>query len=144
MARGTRKGSGPPAPPRDGDDDSREYRDPKAKGAFHNPFAALAGKRDTLPGTAPQVRPEDFPLTPPAQGPAQAVLRLEERGGQEVTRVEGLGLSAPELQAWLEALQRGLGCRGEVEDGTLVLRGDHRRTAPDLLLRRGVQRVRQG
>jgi len=119
-------------------------RDPKSKEPFNNPFAALAAKKETLPGTKPQVRPEDFPSTPPAEGPERAVLKLEERGGQEVTVVEELGLSPPELQAWLEALQRGLACRGEVEGTTLVLRGDHRRTAPDLLLRRGVKRVRQG
>jgi translation initiation factor 1 len=134
MARGTRKGPGTPAPPKDGDEAALR----------HNPFAALAGKRDALPSTVPQVRPEDFPLTPPTHGPAQAVLRLEERGGQEVTRVEGLGLPPAELRAWLEALQRGLGCRGDVVGDALELRGDHRRTAPDLLLRRGVQRVRQG
>ncbi len=119
-------------------------RDSKGKGPFNNPFAALAGKRDALPSTKPQVRPEDFPSTPPPEGPERAVLKLEERGGQEVTVVEELGLPPPELQAWLEALQRGLGCRGDVEGATLVLRGDHRRTAPDLLLRRGVKRVRQG
>jgi len=119
-------------------------RDPKSKEPFHNPFAALAAKRDALPSTTPQVRPEDFPTTPPPDGPERAVLKLEERGGQEVTRVEELGLPPQELQAWLEALQRGLGCRGDVEGEALMLRGDHRRTAPDLLLRRGVKRVRQG
>lgn len=143
MARGTRKGPGTPAPPPE-KDEAPEYRDPKAKGPFHNPFAALAAQRAALPSTVPQVRTEDFPLTPPAQGPERAVLRLEQRGGQEVTVVDELGLPPPELKAWLEALQRGLGCRGEVDGTTLVLRGDHRRTAPDLLLRRGVQRVRQG
>lgn len=119
-------------------------RDPKSKEPFNNPFAALGAKRDALPSTKPTVRPEDFPSTPPPEGPERAVLKREERGGQEVTVVEDLGLPPPELQAWLEVLQRGLACRGEVEGTKLVLRGDHRRTAPDLLLRRGVKRVRQG
>jgi translation initiation factor 1 len=114
------------------------------KEPFHNPFAALASRRESVPSATPQVRPEDFPLTPPTHGPEQAVLRLESRGGQEVTVVEELGLPPPELRAWLEALQRGLGCHGEMTGEALVLRGDHRRTAPDLLLRRGVKRVRQG
>jgi translation initiation factor 1 len=142
MARGPRKGPG--APPPAEDDAQQEYRDPKAKGPFHNPFAALAGQRDRLPGTRPQVRPEDFPLKPPEGGPERVVLKLETRGGQEVTVVEGLGLPPAELQGWLEALQRGLACRGEVQGDALILRGDHRRTAPDLLLRRGVKRVGMG
>ncbi|ADO71146.1 translation initiation factor [Stigmatella aurantiaca] len=141
MARGKHSGSG--APPK-ADEPEQGYRDPKDKGRFHNPFAALASQRAAVPGAQPQIRAEDFPLTPPTEGPAQAVLRLEQRGGQEVTLVEGLGLAPPEMQAWLEALQRGLGCYGEVAAATLVLKGDHRRTAPDLLLRRGVKRVRQG
>lgn len=115
-----------------------------AKKPFNNPFEALAGRRDALPGTTPTLRPEDFPTTPPADGPELAVLRLESRGGGEVTVVAELGLQPAELRAWLEALQRGLACHGEVVDGALVLKGDHRRSAPDLLLRRGVKRVRQG
>jgi translation initiation factor 1 len=48
------------------------------------------------------------------------------------------------LQEWLQALQRGLACTGTVEAERLVLRGDHRFKLPDLLLRRGVQRVVHG
>lgn len=141
MAR--RKHPGPGAPPPE-DTPSQGYRDPQDKGRFHNPFASLAAQREAVPGAKPQVRAEDFPLTPPTEGPALAVLRLEQRGGHEVTLVEGLELAPAELRTWLEALQRGLGCYGEVAGPTLVLKGDHRRTAPDLLLRRGVKRVRQG
>ena len=84
-----------------------------AKKPFNNPFEALAGRRDALPGTTPTLRPEDFPSTPPADGPELAVLRLESRGGEEVTVVAELGLPPAELRAWLEALQRGLACHGE-------------------------------
>ncbi|QRO00660.1 translation initiation factor [Archangium violaceum] len=116
----------------------------KDKG-FNNPFARLEGLRDTLPSTKPQVRREDFPEEPPPQGPERAVVRLEAgRGDKEVTVVEGLGLPGAELEAWLQALQRGLACRGSVEGERLVLQGDHRFTLPDLLLRRGVKRVVHG
>lgn len=119
-------------------------RDTKAKG-FNNPFARLEGLRDALPSTTPQLRREDFPETPPPGGPERAVVRLETgRGGKEVTVVEGLGLPAAELQAWLQALQRGLACTGAVEGERLVLQGDQRFKLPDLLLRRGVQRVVHG
>jgi translation initiation factor 1 len=118
-------------------------KDPKSPS--HNPFARLESLRDTLPSTKPQLRREDFPDEPPPQGPERAVVRLEPgRGGQEVTVVEGLGLPAAELEAWLYALQRGLACTGSVEGERLVLRGDHRFKLPDLLLRRGVKRVVHG
>ncbi len=119
---------------------------PKDKDTLnHNPFARLQGLRDTLPSTKPQVRKEDFPDTPPPQGPERAMVRLEAgRGGEEVTVVEGLGLPTTELEAWLHALQRGLACTGSVDGERLVLRGDHRFKLPDLLLRRGVKRVVHG
>lgn len=119
-------------------------QEPKTKG-FNNPFARLEALRDALPSTKPQVSREDFPDEPPARGPERVVVRLEAgRGGQEVTVVEELGLPADELQAWLQALQRGLATTGSVEGERLVLRGDHRFKLPDLLLRRGVKRVVHG
>lgn len=119
-------------------------KDAEAKG-FNNPFARLEALRETLPSTKPEVRREDFPDTPPPQGPERAVVRLEAgRAGQEVTVVEGLGLPSAERQAWLQALRRGLACNGAVEGERLVLQGDHRFKVPDLLLRRGVKRVVHG
>ena len=116
----------------------------KTKG-FHNPFAKLGSLRDTLPSTTPELRAEDFPAQPPPTGPERARVRLEtDREGREVTVVEELGLPEAEARAWLQALQRGLACTGAVEGGRLVLRGDHRFTLPDLLLRRGVKRVVHG
>ena len=111
---------------------------------LNNPFARLGALRDTLPSQTPQVRPEDFPEQPPPGGPERALLRLETRREGEVTIVEGLGLPEAEVQGWLEALRRGLACAGTVEGERLVLRGDHRFKLPDLLLRRGVQRVVHG
>jgi len=114
------------------------------KGA-HHPFARLQALRDTLPPSRPERRREDFPDTPPAHGPERVTLRRESgRGGEDVTVVEGLELSPEALQAWLEALQRGLACPGTVEGPRLVFRGDHRFALPDLLLRRGVKRVVHG
>jgi translation initiation factor 1 len=134
MARHTPKG--PPKPT-----DS-----PPAKGGFNTPFASLASLREALPAKTPQLRAEDFPAEPPPDGPARAVIRLarRERDGADVTRVEELGLSPDVLEAWAQALQRGLACRCSVDGDALVLEGDQRRAVPDLLLRRGVKRVSQG
>ena len=111
---------------------------------FHHPFARLEALRDTLPSKTPRLSAEDFPEQPPPGGPERALLRLETRREGEVTVVEGLGLPEPQARVWLEALQRGLACTGAVEGERLVLRGDHRFKLPDLLLRRGVQRVVHG
>ena len=117
----------------------------KDKKGFQQPFARLESLRATLPSNKPELRAEDFPAEPPPQGPERARLRLEtDRDGQPVTVVEELGLPEAEALAWLQALQRGLACRGSVDGGRLVLRGDHRFTLPDLLLRRGVKRVVHG
>ncbi|PTL82881.1 translation initiation factor [Vitiosangium sp. GDMCC 1.1324] len=145
MAKQTRGGRDGARPEETAQGEGPEPRQaPKVKG-FNSPFARLEALRETLPSTQPQVRPEDFPGTPPPQGPERAVVRLEPgRGGQEVTVVEGLGLPSAELQAWLQALRRGLACTGTVEGERLVLQGDHRFKVPDLLLRRGVKRVVHG
>ncbi|WP_163988237.1 translation initiation factor [Pyxidicoccus caerfyrddinensis] len=139
MARNTRKG--PPEPKLQGTPPGKS-----STGGFNSPFAALAELREALPSKTPQLRAEDFPAEPPPDGPARARVRLarRERDGAEVTRVEELGLPPDALEAWCQALQRGLACRGVVEGDALVLEGDQRRSVPDLLLRRGVRRVAQG
>ncbi len=107
---------------------------------FHNPFEALASKRDELPPGKPP--PE--PAAP--KGPARAVVRMERkgRGGKEVTVVEQLELKPKELEAWCKALKQALGCGGAVEGDAIVLQGDQRSRAPELLTARGVRKVSVG
>lgn len=108
-----------------------------------NPFAALAALRASLPeGPAP--KPAAAPA--PKKGPAKAVVRLERkgRGGKDVTVIEQLGLSEPELETWLKALKGQLGCGGAVEGATLVLQGDLRKRIEPLLVARGVRQVKVG
>ncbi|GEN07336.1 translation initiation factor 1 [Myxococcus fulvus] len=110
---------------------------------FHNPFAALAAKREELPvGTVAPAPPSK----PEPKGPARAVVRMERkgRGGKEVTVVEHLELPAPQREVWLKALKNSLGCGGVVEDDTLVLQGDQRERLPALLEARGVRKVTVG
>jgi len=110
---------------------------------FHNPFAALAAKREELPVGSP---PAPAPAPKEAKGPPRAVVRMERkgRGGKEVTVVEQLGLRPAELETWLKALKNGLGCGGTVEDDSLVLQGDQRERLPALLTARGVRKVTVG
>ncbi len=124
------------------DDDRLTTSQPAPLG--HNPFAALAGKRQELPaGVSKQ------PPAPPAQaprGPARAVVRYERkgRGGKEVTLVEQLNLREAELAGWLKALKAALGCGGTVDGDALVLQGDQRKRLPALLEERGVRKVSVG
>lgn len=125
--------------------DKKDEAPAAAAAPFHNPFAALASKREELPaGPAPAVAPA--PKEKEAKGPARAVVRMERkgRGGKEVTVVEQLGLRAAELETWLKALKNGLGCGGTVEEATLVLQGDQRERLPALLTARGVRKVTVG
>ncbi len=115
-------------------------REDGGDGPFNNSFAALKGKLGDLPaGPAPKPANE-------AKGPARAVVRLERkaRGGKEVTVVEQLELGEAQLEKWLKALKGALGCGGAVEEGALVLQGDHRDRLPALLTARGVRRVTVG
>jgi translation initiation factor 1 len=118
--------------------------DEKKKAASSSPFAALEALRSSLPA-GPPARPEALPEQAP-RGPARAVVRLERkgRGGKEVTVVEHLELSARELERWLKALKAALGCGGAVEEGALVLQGDHRERTRKLLEERGVRKVIAG
>ncbi|HEY8211598.1 MAG TPA: translation initiation factor [Myxococcaceae bacterium] len=83
---------------------------------------------------------------PEPKGPPRAVVRMERkgRGGKEVTVVEQLELRPAELEAWLKALKQALGCGGSVEEGTLVVQGDHRARVKAWLEGRGVKRVSVG
>ncbi|QSQ13030.1 translation initiation factor [Myxococcus landrumensis] len=112
---------------------------------FHNPFAALAAKREALPvgPSAPAASPVQ---KPEPKGPARAVVRMERkgRGGKEVTVVEHLELPAPQREVWLKALKNSLGCGGVVEGDALVLQGDQRERLPSLLEARGVRKVTVG
>lgn len=119
------------------------------QGPFNNPFGSLGGLKSQLP-SAP-ASGEKSPASQPAakaarKGPARAVVRMERkgRGGKEVTVVEQLALPARELEAWLKALKQSLGCGGAVEEGTLVVQGDHRERVRNWLEGRGVQKVSVG
>ncbi len=122
---------------------------------FHNPFGVLAPRASRAPA-APDRAPAQAP--PPAPAPAapparpgqrsipRAVVRIERkgRGGKDVTIVEHLDLGPGDADAWLKALKAALGCGGALEDGRLVLQGDHRSRLPALLQARGVRKVTSG
>jgi translation initiation factor 1 len=118
----------------------RYAREVTTKRPDGNPFAQLAGLRDSLP-TGPK------PGEPPApKGPARAVVRMERkgRGGKEATIIEKLELPAAELETWCRALKVALGCGGAVDGDAIVLQGDLRKRVEPVLIARGVRKVTIG
>jgi translation initiation factor 1 len=114
------------------------------KDANANPFAALAGLRDSLPAGP---TPGATPGAPPApKGPARAVVRMERTGraGKEATIIEKLELPAAQLETWCRALKVALGCGGAVDGDTIVLQGDLRKRVEPVLIARGVRKVTVG
>ncbi len=105
---------------------------------FHTPFARLESLKAQLPSAPSGAESSSVP-----KGPAKAVIRLERKGrsGKEVTVVEQLELSAPELARWHQDLKRLLGCGGVIEGNALVFQGDQRQRLKDALLARGVRRI---
>lgn len=107
-----------------------------------DPFAALEKLRDQLP-RGPEPAPQAAATKPGPKPPARAVVRLERkgRGGKEVTIVEKLGVSAPELERWCKELKQALGCGGAVDGDAIVLQGDLRPRVAAVLESKGVARV---
>lgn len=118
------------------------------KRPFHNPFAALGGLRG-VPAPEPAAEPAPDARSDAAQGPdgagrfPRAVVRYERagRGGKAVTVIEKVTLTPAQQAEWLKALKSTLGCGGTVEDGRIVLQGDHRTRLPAWLTARGVKKV---
>lgn len=110
---------------------------------FHNPFAALAALRATMPDPVVEEAAPAMGVPAAAVVPKRAVVRLERagRGGKEATVIEQLALGEAEREAWLKALKSALGCGGTTEGEHLVVQGDQRVRVRSWLLARGVKKV---
>jgi len=111
--------------------------------------AALGSLGDLLRGAGLRDEGTDAEPPPPeSQASAERgrlLLRRERkgRGGKTVTLVSGLTLAPEETRALCRRLRKGLGCGASVEGQLLVLQGDQREAAAQLLQREGWQ-VRLG
>lgn len=61
-----------------------------------------------------------------------------------MTVIDKVSLAAAQQAEWLKALKSTFGCGGTVEDGRIVLQGDHRKRLPAWLAARGVKKVTVG
>jgi len=112
---------------------------------FHNPFGALAHLRGETQSETEAPKPVPAPSTSAAEVKpiARAVVRIERtgRGGKEVTVVDHLDLPVMAMERWLKDLKSALGCGGTMENGAIVLQGDHRKRLPAVLAAKGVKKV---
>ena len=96
--------------------------DDRPGGLTHNPFAAL--RPDGQPAPPPV---DDTPA--PGDDPAptgRIVVRREKkgRGGKTVTRITGLDLAPPALDALKRQLKKALGAGASIDGTDLLLQGD--------------------
>ncbi len=108
-----------------------------------------SGLEAAVPAAGPVAATAAGPVAATAAGPAAAkpgrvVLRREKkgRGGKTVTTLTRHGLSPAALAPLAKGLRKALGCGATVEDDVVVLQGDQRDRAADLLEAEGWRVVR--
>jgi len=111
----------------------------ESQGNLNSLGEALARAGVSLPtpsGDPPEGRPS---AEVPAQGPKGAVLSLRRKGlkGHVGTCVSLRGLSEDQVQELCRDLKRSLGCGARVEEGEILIQGDHRERLREMLSRRG-------
>jgi translation initiation factor 1 len=71
-------------------------------------------------------------------------LDRKKRGGKSVTLIEGMTLSASDMEALLRQLKTTLGTGGTMNDATLEIQGDHCGTVITFLENKGYKPKRSG
>jgi translation initiation factor 1 len=106
-----------------------------------SPFAALG----PLASKQPQPAPSSAPPAQPAKNPAAAVPPLQGntpvrvgrerkgRGGKTVSIISGVMSRDAGQQALLKLLKGKLGTGGTLEDGVIIIQGDHRARIVEIL-----------
>lgn len=114
-------------------------------GLTSKPFAELAG---TMGPEGPREEKASFQHAPARSSDAlvparRTIIRYQRkgRGGKEVSVIELRGLAQDDLERWLDALKKALGCGGFIEDGCVVVSGDQRERVRQVLAARGITDV---
>ncbi len=109
-----------------------------------SPFAALGEMASSQPPAQPEP-PAAPPAAQPARNPAAAVPSLQGntpvrvgrerkgRGGKTVSIISGVMSRETGQQALLKLLKGKLGTGGALEDGKIIIQGDHRERIVEIL-----------
>ncbi|AKF05924.1 translation initiation factor [Sandaracinus amylolyticus] len=107
-----------------------------------SPFSSLASLRDALPA-GPERAPAPAPSAPAAKDPFAAKIVVAKsrkgRGGKTVTTIAGIAEHA--LEAITKELKHALGTGATIEDGEIVVQGEHGPRIKQWLEQRGAKRV---
>lgn len=97
----------------------------------------------TNPGFAYEQTPQETVETP-EPGAQRLVVRIDrrDRGGKQVTLVEGFRGAGEDLASLAKSLKIKCGVGGSAKDGTIVIQGDFRERVTDLLLSMGYKAKR--
>ena len=103
-----------------------------------NPFDALKGR---FPEGEPLVSAAETPVDDdgPPDAQSRVVVRRENkgRGGKTVTRINGIALAAPALDALAREIKRALGCGAVVDGDDVVVQGAQAERAANWLRANG-------
>ena len=139
-----------PTPTKPSASGSRVDTDAQPTGLAHNPFAALASARASLPeapaGASVTTSKAEAPDPITKALSQKVVVRFEKKGhgGKTVTRVEGVALPATALDAFMREMKKSLGCGAVVDDGAIVLQGELVDRAMAYLQKKGAKRLVRG
>jgi translation initiation factor 1 len=108
-----------------------------------SPFAALGAlasgqpKAQPAPSAAPPAQPPKDPAAavPALQGntPVRVGRERKGRGGKTVSIISGVMSREPGQEALLKLLKGKLGTGGTLEDGAIIIQGDHRQRIVEIL-----------
>lgn len=108
-----------------------------------SPFASLAALKDALPPGTPAAPAEEH--APRGPDPFAAKITVAKtrkgRGGKTVTTITGIAAGEGALEGIARELKHALGCGAAVEDGTIVVQGEHGPRIRSWLEARGAKRV---
>lgn len=79
----------------------------------------------------------------PDKQPLRVWIDRKQRGGKEVTLIQGFSGSEEQLKDLAKMLKTKLGVGGAAKDGEIIIQGDHREKAVQILIQAGYNKTKK-